>query len=394
MNKDIEFLANKWFSETKSEVYPFSFACTEYVRRLHKSVPGFSATPLVSLGDYASRKGISAMFVKDESTRFGLKAFKPLGSVWAMFRTICETLDIDYRLTTFQQLGDEPYRSEIRKMTFVTTTDGNHGKGVSWASRLFGCRCYVYMPRGTVEVRAQAIRKAGNAHVEITDMLYDDCVKYTYDLARRNGWYLLQDTTMPTYTEKPLWIMQGYTTMVFEALSQMAEAGYKRPTHVFLQAGVGSMAGAVIASLKSVFPNAMPSVTIVEPTEVACFYESVKANDGKAHKATGNNTTIMAGLNCGFPCSLAWDFVRDYAGYALRCSDEMTCRGMKMLRREAGIVSGESGGVTSGLVDALLSEMKYKEIREEIGLGDESVVLVFNTEGDTDPEGYLRVVGE
>ena len=247
----------------------YSFAATENIRALHKSLDAYNVTPLIELKNF---KGVRAVFIKDEAQRFGLKAFKGLGSVWAMHKIISES-------------NEKP-----ENMTFITTTDGNHGKGVSWAAGLFGCKSYVFMPKGTVEVRAQAIRDAGSAAVEITDMLYDDCVKYTAQLAAQNHWHLIQDTSWDGYEEIPAQIMLGYSTLAYEALEQM---NYQRPTHIFLQAGVGSMAGAIAAVFAEVFKENPPRITIVEPTEVACFYETMKIGDGKIHSATGNCQTMM-----------------------------------------------------------------------------------------------------
>jgi diaminopropionate ammonia-lyase len=375
----------------------YSYASTANVRKLHESILGYKPTELVSLKTFAEQGGIRAMLVKDESTRFGEQAFKPLGGVYAMFRVICEQLHLDYRLTSLDQLLNTPqYKEAISKMTFITTTDGNHGRGVSWASGIFGSHSYVYMPKGTVPVRAENIRRAGNAHVEITDMLYDDCVKFTDQLALKKGWHLIQDTSWQGYEQIPEWIMLGYTTMFYEALAQMKAQGYDRPTHVFLQAGVGSMAGAVIAALKATYGDKMPIVSTVEPTEVACFYESLKVGDGEPHTSTGNNTTIMAGLNCATPCGLAWNLFRDYGNYAFAVSDDITRLGMRSLAHPLGndrkVISGESGAVTVGLVDSLLFQPEYESLREELCINQDSVILCISTEGDTDSENYKRIV--
>lgn len=380
-----------------TDVGEYAYDATENVRRLHESIPTYKPTSLANLQSFAKSSGIRAMFVKDESTRFGEQAFKPLGGVYAMFRVVCQELHLDYRLTTLNQLLNEsPYKDAISRMTFITTTDGNHGRGVSWASKLFGAKSYVFMPKGTVPVRAENVRKAGNAHVEITDMLYDDCVKFTARMAKENGWHLIQDTSWPSYEQIPSWIMLGYTTMVYEALSQMKSLGYDRPTHVFLQAGVGSMAGSVTAAFKATYSDDMPVVSCVEPTEVACVFESMRARDGKPHTSTGNNTTIMAGLNCATPCGMAWDYLRDYSDYAFAVTDETTRQGMRLLAHSQGndpkVVSGESGAVTTGLVDSLLNNPSYRDKKEQIGLNENSVVLVFSTEGDTDPENYRKIV--
>ena len=404
----------------------FSYEETEIVRRLHRQVPGFAASQLKSLSVRAAQLGVKALLVKDESSRFGLNAFKGLGGIYAVFRVICRELELDPAKTTMEDLRQEPCAGRIREMVFATTTDGNHGKGVSWAAKVFGAKAYVYMPVGTVPVRAQAIRDAGSAEVTITDMHYDDCVAWTAQKARENGWHLVQDTSWEGYEEIPLWIMQGYTTMYFEALEQMRAMGYEAPTHIFLQAGVGSMAAAVAAAAMSeehrrranidsadiceqtdghpgtaaastehgIFLK--PVITTVESTEAACFYDSFEKGDGQPAAAHGSEQTIMAGLNCSVPCTLAWEILGKCSAGGFACADEVTCRGMRLLAHPAGtdpaIVSGESGAVTTGLVDTLLSDPGYEDIVRELHLNKDSVILLFSTEGDTDPENYRRIV--
>ena len=342
----------------------YSFAATEKIRALHKSLDAYNVTPLVELKNF---KGVRAVFIKDEAQRFGLKAFKGLGSVWAMHKIISES------------------KEKPENMTFVTTTDGNHGKGVSWAAGLFGCKSYVFMPKGTVEVRAQAIRDAGSATVEITDMLYDDCVKYTAQLAAQNHWHLIQDTSWDGYEEIPAQIMLGYSTLAYEALEQM---NYQRPTHIFLQAGVGSMAGAIAAVFAEVFKDNPPRITIVEPTEVACFYETMRIGDGLIHSATGNCQTMMAGLNCATPCDLAWKILRRYTADAATISDDVAADAMRTLAKEK-IISGESGCAGFALANAALDSA---ELRRALELDSDSIIFVINTEGDTDPNNYQCVM--
>ena len=180
----IQFAENKKMAEYCGE--GFSYPETVDVRKFHEQVPGFETTPLKNLSSFARQAGMRAVMVKDESSRFGLKAFKGLGGIYVVFRVICKELNLDPEFTTIDMLQQEPYASAVRQMTFATTTDGNHGKGISWAAKVFGCKAYVYMPVGTVEVRAQAIRDAGNAEVTITDMHYDACVAWTADKAK-NG---------------------------------------------------------------------------------------------------------------------------------------------------------------------------------------------------------------
>jgi len=308
----------------------------------------------------------------------------------AMFRMICGELGLDPGTTTMETLLAPPCRERVRRMHFATTTDGNHGKGVSWAAGVFGCRAHVFMPKGSVPIRAEAIRQAGNAEVTVTDMPYDDCVAWTGVLAAQKGWRLIQDTSWPGYEAVPLWIMQGYTTLFYEAMDQMRARGFEAPTHLFLQAGVGAMAGAIAgAALESC--GSPPVVATVEAEEVACFYESFAADDGLPHRATGTGETIMAGLNCAVPCPIAWDILSGCAAGGFSCPDEVTRRGMRLLAAaRPAIVSGESGAVTAGLLDAL-AEAGGCSLRERLRLDEAAVVLLVSTEGDTDPEGYRRI---
>ena len=356
----------------------YSFAATEPIRKLHKSLSVYNETPLIELKNF---KGVRSIFIKDESQRFGLKAFKGLGGVWAIYKVISRELGLDN--PTLEEIFT--HRDELAEMTFITTTDGNHGKGVSWAAGLFGCKSYVYMPRGTVEVRAQAIRDAGSATVEITDMVYDDCVKFTASLAEKNHWHLIQDTSWAGYEEIPAQIMLGYSTLAYEALRQM---NYQRPTHIFLQAGVGSMAGAIAAVFAEVFKENPPRVTIIEPTVVACFYETMRIGDGQIHSATGNGQTMMAGLNCATPCELAWKILRRYAADTATISDDVAAEAMRVLAEEK-IISGESGCAGFALANAALDS---DELRRALELDEHSIIFVINTEGDTDPINYQCVI--
>ena len=369
---------------------------TEPVRHFHESLKKFAPTPLVELSALAKRLGVAAIYVKDESKRFGLNAFKGLGGVYALCRVVCQQLGLDHRTVTMEQLQLPENREKIEKMVFVTTTDGNHGKGVSWAAGLLGAKSYVYMPRGSVEARAQAIRDAGSAEVTITDLGYDDAVRYAAKMAEENGWFLVQDTAWPGYDIVPRWIIQGYTTMVYEALDQMELLGRSRPTHVFLQAGVGAMAGGVTGALACTYGEDMPCVSVVEPDQVACIFESVRRNDGGEHKATGSEVTIMAGLNCAEPCQVTWPILRDYTGFCFACPDTVSARGMRVLAAPAGedrpVTSGESGAVTMGLLSLLLERRELEDFRKTLGLDENSVILLFNTEGDTDPAGYRNIV--
>lgn len=373
-----------------------SFEATEPVRHLHLSVPTYRETPLVPLKNFAKQLGVKGIYVKDESYRFGLKAFKGLGGVYVLSCTICKRLGLDIATTTFTQLQQPMYREKISDMVFVTATDGNHGKGIAWAAAQLGCQAKVYMPKGSSEARAQAIRDAGIAQVTITDMNYDDTVRYATKMSQKYGWTLLQDTSWDGYKEIPTRIIQGYTTMVWEALQQLCAYDIERPTHVFLQAGVGAMASSITGYLVNYFGKECPDITIVEPEEIACIFESVRRNDGFPHAATGSGKTIMAGLNCGEPCTIAWPILRDYANHYICCQDFVAAYGMRLMAAPFGndkkIISGESGAVTLGALSLLMERREFSKVRDLMRLDQNSVILLFNTEGDTDPETYRKII--
>ena len=370
-----------------------SRAVTEPVRNFHRSIPFYQATPLVELSGLARRLNVAAVCVKDESKRLGLKAFKGLGGVYALCRIICERLGLDYRTITLEQLMRSPNREKISQMTFVTATDGNHGKSIAWAASLVGAKAHIYMPRGSVQARAEAIRTFGDTEVVITDLSYDDTVRYAAKLAAENKWFLVQDTSWPGYEIVPLRIIQGYTTMIYEALDQMEDKRL-RPTHVFLQAGVGAMAGGVLGALCCAY-QALPTVAIVEPSEVACIFESARHDDGTEHKATGSQVTIMAGLNCAEPCQITWPILRDFADFYFACPDWVAARGTRVLAAPTDgdpvVISGESGAVTAGLL-SLMGQERFAPYRKKLGLDEHSTVLIINTEGNTDPDEYQRLV--
>ena len=218
----------------------------------HSTIPGYEATPLTALDHLARRLGVSQVLVKDESKRFGLNAFKALGGSYAMARHLGEQLGLSQDQLTFEALGTPEAREKLGERTFVTATDGNHGRGVAWAARQLGHRAVVYMPKGSARERLENIRAQG-AQAEITEYNYDDAVRLANRMAEEHGWILIQDTAWPGYEEIPAHIMQGYTTLAAETLQQLEEQGAERPTHLFLQAGVGSFAGAALGFFTSVW---------------------------------------------------------------------------------------------------------------------------------------------
>ena len=388
----------QFFVNQTGAIPPESLALTgleaqEAARAFHGTIPGYSPTPLVSLEGLARRLGVGQLLVKDESRRFGLNAFKSLGGSYAIARYLGERLGMPAEDLTLAALRTPEARERLGEITFVTATDGNHGRGVAWAARELGHRAVVYMPKGSSRERLEAIRAQG-AWAEITDQNYDGAVRLADRMARERGWVLIQDTAWPGYERIPAWIIQGYTTIAREIADQLAENGWEPPTHLFLQAGVGSFAGAVLGSFAARWGAACPVTCVVEPDRADCLYRSARA--GEITPVTGDMDSIMAGLCCGEPGTVSWPILRQGAAAFVSCGDDFTARGMRLLGRpeagDPGIVSGESGAVGVGVLAALMEDPELEESRRTLGLDGASRVLCVSTEGDTDRERYRRIL--
>ena len=282
----------------------------EEIRSYHASFPMYDETPLVELKEFAKKVGVKEIFVKDESCRFGLNAFKVLGGSYALGKVVAEKLGEELKELPFERLVSEEIRAKLGEVTFVTATDGNHGRGLAWTANQLKQKSIVYMPAGSAQERVDNIAKEG-AKVVVTEVNYDEAVRMANQLAEENGYVIIQDTAWEGYEKIPNWIMQGYMTMAYEIEHKLTSMR-KAPTHVFLQAGVGSLAGAVTGYLSNVYPGeSKPIITIVEPDSVACIYESTVA--GERVLIGGDYFTIMAGLACGEPNTVGLKVLLDYA---------------------------------------------------------------------------------
>lgn len=363
----------------------------DVARQFHRSLEGYQATPLHDLTGLAQLAGVARVLVKDEAERFGLNAFKVLGASYAVARVMAQRLGVTNMDFTELVTAAQAQKEQI---TFVTATDGNHGRAVAWAAQQLGQRAVVYLPQGAAQSRVDAIIGHG-AEAIVIAANYDMAVRCAAEQAEKNGWLLVQDTAWQGYEEIPAWIMQGYTTLAAEAWEQMQVLDVQ-PTHVFLQAGVGSLAGSQLGYWQTQAELDKPPVFVVmEPSNAACFYLSIRQGDGQSHVVTGDLQTIMAGLSCGEPNPLAWPLLRDYAAAFVSCPDYVAAYGMRILGNPwlggPRIIAGESGAVGAGLV-ALLAEPAYASWRQQSKLDENSVVLLVNTEGATDPVNYENVV--
>ena len=353
----------------------------------HKSFPQYSVTPLQKLSALASYLGVKGIYCKDESYRFGLNAFKVLGGSYAMGRYIAKELGRDISQLPYNVLSSDKLREEFGQATFFTATDGNHGRGVAWAAKRLGQKAVVRMPKGTTKTRFDNIAKEG-AEVTIEEVNYDDCVRMAAaEAAKTEHGIIVQDTAWAGYEEIPSWIMQGYGTLVLEADKQLKENGVDRPTHVFVQAGVGSA---------HKYKENPPVMVVCEASAADCLYRSAVQADGNLVNVTGDLQTIMAGLACGEGNTIGWDILKNHVTVFASCPDWMSAKATRIyanpLENDPHIISGESGSVPLGLAYTALHDEDAKDLKEALKLDENSNILVISTEGDTDPVRYREIV--
>lgn len=356
--------------------------------------PGYAPMPLRSAARLASRLGVAEVLVKDESGRFGLGSFKALGGAYGVFLACGGTARSPRARGDAPKVGDRlaedgggsPQVGGHPPEVVACASDGNHGRAVAWGAGLFGVRAVVYLPRHVTERRAQAIRSLG-AQVVRVDGEYDDAVARAAGDAAANGWTVVSDTSWEGYEDIPSRVMQGYTVMVEEAVTQM---GGTPPTHVFVQGGVGGLAAAVVAHLWERFGSRRPFAVVVEPTTADGLYRSALA--GRPAASPGTLETIMAGLSCREVSPLAWKVAsRGVHAFATVADDGVAPLMRAAAQGELGdaFEGGESG--VAGLL-GLIETAECRSRRVEAQLDGRSRVLVFNTEGATDPELYRRIV--
>ena len=362
----------------------------------HKSFPQYSVTPLQKLSALADYLGVKGIYCKDESYRFGLNAFKVLGGSYAMGRYIAQELGRDISELPYNVLSSDKLREEFGQATFFTATDGNHGRGVAWAAKRLGQKAVVRMPKGTTKTRFDNIAKEG-AEVTIEEVNYDDCVRMAAaEAAKTEHGIIVQDTAWAGYEEIPSWIMQGYGTLVLEADKQLKENGVDRPTHVFVQAGVGSLAGAVVGYFAHKYKENPPVMVVCEASAADCLYRSAVQADGNLVNVTGDLQTIMAGLACGEGNTIGWDILKNHVTVFASCPDWMSAKATRIyanpLENDPHIISGESGSVPLGLAYTALHDEDAKDLKDALKLDENSNILVISTEGDTDPVRYREIV--
>ncbi len=375
---------NNFYVNTQSRT-DFDYEEPKEVFDFHRGLEGYAATPLIDSPGLASRLGVAHVWVKDESVRIGLPSFKVLGASWATARAVAERLGVRTPLRV------EDLRSQLLSASGISlsaATDGNHGRAVARIATLFGLPSHIYVPKGTVAARISAIEGEG-AKVTIVDGTYDMTVERAACDAGP-GTLIIQDTAWPGYQDVPSWVIDGYSTIMLEIDEQLAARSDERPDIVVVQIGVGAFAAAVVRHVRCA-ETRIPAVLGVEPVSAACVQASMRA--GSIVSVPGPHDSIMAGLNCGTPSSIAWPVLSHGIDAMISITDEVARQAMRELAY-AGVVSGESGAAgLGGLLDVANGDC-MESVREILRMNPKSNVLIFSTEGATDPELYAEIIGE
>jgi diaminopropionate ammonia-lyase len=349
--------------------------------------PEYHQTPMYSLDGLAKTIGVKKVWYKDESSRFGLGSFKALGGAYAVAKQIIIQLKkIQSGTVSMQSLLSGQYKDKIKHITVSCATDGNHGRSVAWGAKLFGCQCVIYLHSHVSIGREKVIASYGAKVVRI-DGNYDDSVKLAAEDAKTYNRVIVSDTSYPGYMEIPKDIALGYCVMLHEITLQLSG---ELPTHILIQGGVGGLASAVCGYFWQYWKAACPKFIIIEPEKANCL--QLSAINGKPTTVTGDLETLMAGLACGEVSSLAWDIL-DLAVDDFVTIDEVSIvPAMKFLAKnnDINIQAGESAVAGVAL---LMSDFERNKFIKQLQLTASSKVLVFGTEGATDPELYEELTG-
>jgi diaminopropionate ammonia-lyase len=367
---------------------------TEGMKRAHSEItswPGYVPTPIIELDGVAGQIGVSTLWYKDEGMRFGLNSFKAIGGGYAVSQIVARHVmrSTGSSDVTSRDLLEGHHGTMAAEITVTCSTDGNHGRGVSWAARQFGCHAIVYMAsivspfreRAMTSLGAEVIRSTGN---------HEDATAECRAAAKKNGWYVVSETENATEPAIAADTLAGYSMLLGEASSQLPDGAV--PTHLFVQAGVGGLAAASALYAADCWPDQRPILVVVEAENADCILRSL--DKGQPVVVTGDLDTIMAGLAAGEVSSYAWSILKTGADFAMSIPDEAAIATMKLLADapfdDPPVVGGESG--VAGLAAALLAASD-SSARQSLGITESSRIMTIGTEGATDPEVYQQLVG-
>ncbi|SDR65244.1 diaminopropionate ammonia-lyase [Agrococcus carbonis] len=356
------------------------------IAEFHASLPSYAPTPLVELPELARELGVGRVFVKDESARMGLPAFKALGVSYAIVRALTERLSPGAEPLPVHELRERLHGSGV---TLIAATDGNHGRAVAHLAAMLGVAAEIFVPSTVTETARHAIEGEG-ATVRVLGAPYDEVVAAAADAAADDPDALhIQDTAWPGYHEVPQWIVDGYETLCAEADEQLAEAGAERLDLVAVPVGVGSLAQAVVRHWRSAsVPDGrrQPTMLSVEPELAPTLIASLEAGEPVGVETGG---TMMLGLDCGTLSELAWPILRDGVDAAVTVTEDDAARAVHDLQR-LGVDAGPCGAASLAGLRALRAAEHETGDAAEL-LPADAVVLLLSTEGSAAnplPERY------
>ena len=367
MWKHREFIENINFSFNKNKI--LSSLSEKDIDDAYKSISawdGYAPTPLIELNKLSKELNLNKIFYKDESKRFDLKSFKALGGAYAVEKVSKGNKDI----------------------VVATATAGNHGRSVAWGARRLGIKCKIFISEFVSDARGQAMSELGADVIKVKgnyEKSLIECIKQSTD----NNWQIVQDVAWKDYMIVPKYTMAGYTVMMREIVDQINES---KITHIILQAGVGGMAGAMVAGIARYLDN-IPTTITVEPDSAACVLESIRT--GKIEKIDIKRESLMGGMSCGEVSLVPWEILKNSVKYCISLPDDDIAKTMKLLGNaifsNEKIIAGENSA--PGVI-SLIASCEDEKIKDKIGLNKDSNILVIGCEGDTDQEMYQKLISQ
>ena len=362
-----EFLDNKNYSFNKKEI--LNSLSKEEIDNAYSSISkweGYAPTPLISLNKLSKELNLSNIYYKDESKRFNLKSFKALGGAYAVEKVTQGNKDI----------------------VVATATAGNHGRSVAWGARRLGLKCKIFISKFVSDARGQAMADLGADVIKVKgnyEKSLIECIKQSTE----NNWQIVQDVAWKDYMEVPTYTMAGYTVMMKEIVDQI---NHQKISHIILQAGVGGMAGAMVAGIAR-YLDYVPTTIVVEPDSAACVLESIKT--GKIEKIDIKRESLMGGMSCGEVSLVPWEILKNSVKHCITLPDDDIAKTMKLFGNKTfsdePIIAGENSA--PGVI-SLIASCKDQNIKQNLNFDQNSNVLVIGCEGDTDQEMYQKLINQ
>ena len=368
--KDLEwkysnYLINKNHKFNKNEI--LSTLNKSEIDEAYKVISGwknYNPTPLILLNKLSNDLNLKNVFYKDESKRFDLKSFKALGGAYAV----------------------EKISNGKKNIVISTATAGNHGRSVAWGSKRLGLKCKIFISENVSDARGKAMEKLGAEVIKVKGN-YENSLNECIKQSNKNNWQIVQDVAWENYTQVPKYTMAGYAVMMKEIVDQIDN---NKITHVFLQAGVGGMAGGMIAGIARYLQN-IPTVIIVEPDSAACVMASIKAE--RIEKINIEKESLMGGMSCGEVSLVPWKILKNSVKYCISLPDDNIGHTMKFLGNgnfsENKIIAGENA--VPGVI-SLVASCKKDKVKKDLSLDNNSNVLLIGCEGDTDEDMYNKLI--